>query len=75
MTFMQPDGIPGVILSFYGDWQSGDVKLDEANIDSAWVTLAEAKNYDTVEGLLEEIEMVDKILKGADPDKVEHNYH
>lgn len=74
MTFLQPDGIPGVILSFYGNWKSGEVKLDEDNIDYTWVTLGEAKNYDLVEGLLAEIEMVDKILKGEDPDKVEYNY-
>ncbi len=64
MTFLQPDGVPGVILSFYGDWQRGEVKLDEDSINHAWVTLDEAKNYDLVEGLLEEIEMVDKIYKG-----------
>ena len=75
MTFLQPDGIPSVILSFYGDWRSGEVKLDEDNINFSWVTPEEAKNYDLVEGLLEEIEMAHKILKGADPEQVEFNYH
>lgn len=64
MTFIRPDGIPVVILSYYGEYKSGEVKLNEENIDSAWVSFEEAKAYDMVEGLLAEIEMVDKILKG-----------
>ena len=63
MTFIRPDGVPTVILSFYCDWKSGQVKLDEDNIKYAWVTVKEVKNYDLVEGLFEEIKMVDKILK------------
>lgn len=64
MTFIAPDEIPTIILSFYCDWKSGQVKLDEENINYAWVTVEEAKNYDLVEGLIEEIEMVDKTIKG-----------
>lgn len=63
MTFIAPDGIPTIILSFYCDWKSGQVKLDEENINYAWVTVEEARNYGLVEGLIEEIEMVDKIIK------------
>jgi len=63
LTFVHPDGIPGLILSFYTNYKSGKIKLDRDNINYAWVTLEEAKNYDLVEGLWEEIEMVDKILK------------
>jgi len=63
ITFIRPDGIPVLILSYYAPYKSGQVKLNEENINYAWVTFEEAKNYDLVEGLLEEIEMVDKILK------------
>ena len=59
MTFLHPDGVPGIILSFYVDYKSGKVKLDEDNINFTWVTYKEAKNYDLVEGLIEEIKMVD----------------
>lgn len=43
MTFITPDGIPTVILSFYCDWKSGQVKLNEENINYAWVTAKEAE--------------------------------
>ena len=74
IAFIRPDGIPIIILSFYCPYKSGEVKLDEDSIDYAWVTYEEAKNYDMVEGLLEEIEMVEKILKGEHEDEVEYNH-
>ena len=74
MTFIRTDGIPVVILSFYCPYKSGEVKLDEDHIDYAWATFEEVKKYDLVEGLLEEIEMVDEILKGKDPDEVRYKY-
>lgn len=74
MAFIRPDGVPVVTLSYYGDWKAGDVQLNEENIDYRWVTLEEAKDYDLIEGILEEIEMTDRILKGGDPNEVEYNY-
>ena len=69
LTFVRPDGIPVITFSYYGDWQSSDVQLNEESVDYKWVTYEEAKNYDLIEGILEEIEMVDKILKGGGPHK------
>ena len=63
LTFVIPDGTPCVVLSFYASYVSGKIKHDEDTIDSAWVTLAEAKKYDLIHGIWGEIEMVDKILK------------
>jgi len=74
IAFIRSDGIPAIILSYYCNYKSSEVNLNEENIDYKWVTFEEAKNYDLVEGLLEEIEMVDKILKGADPNKLQYNY-
>lgn len=64
IVFIRPDGIPAIILSWYCPYKSGEVKLDEDGIDYAWVTLEEAKNYDLVDGIWEEIEMVNKRLNG-----------
>ncbi len=73
IAFIRPDGIPTIILSFYTPFKSGEVKLEEEeNTDYAWVSYEEAKEYDLVEGLLEEIEMVDKILKGKNEDDIEY---
>jgi len=57
-----PDGVPSIILSFYCRYVSGEVKLDKDNIDYKWVTAEEAKKYDLIDGILEEIKMVDAAL-------------
>jgi 8-oxo-dGTP pyrophosphatase MutT (NUDIX family) len=63
LVFINKKRIPVVVLSYYAEYESGEVKLDEDSMDYKWVTLKEAKNYDLIAGIWEEIEMVDKILK------------
>ena len=65
LTFIRPDNVPVIVLSYYCDYKSGEVKLDKDNINYAWITRKEAKNYDLVEGLLGEIEMADNELYGV----------
>jgi 8-oxo-dGTP pyrophosphatase MutT (NUDIX family) len=62
MTFIRPDNIPVIILSFYAPYKNGEVKLDEDSINFTWVTYEEAKSYNLVEGLIDEIKMVDEEL-------------
>jgi 8-oxo-dGTP pyrophosphatase MutT (NUDIX family) len=62
ITFIRPDGIPSLILSYYAPYLSGEVILDEDTIDHAWVTPEEAKSYDLIDGIAHEIEMVHEIL-------------
>lgn len=73
LTFIIPDGVPAVVLSFYCPYKSGEVKLDNDSIAYAWVSYEQAKNYDLIKGILEEIEMVDKILKGQNENDVQYN--
>lgn len=73
MTLIRPDGIPLIVLSFFAQYVSGEVALDEDSIEFAWATCAECKNHDLIEGIYEEIEMVDKILKGGDEDEIIKN--
>ena len=63
ITFIRPDGIPVLILSYYAKYKSGQVKLDSDSIKYKWVTVEEANKMDLIDGIAEEIEMVDKILK------------
>lgn len=70
MTIMGSENMPTIVLSFYAKYKSGEVKLDEDSVDFAWVTLQEAEKYDLIDGISEEIVMVDKLLKGVPADKV-----
>ena len=63
ITFIRDDGVPELILSYYAAYVSGEIKHDIDTIDSAWVTLEEAKFYDLIDGIWGEIEMVDKALR------------
>lgn len=72
IVFIKPDGTPCIILSFYCHWKSGEVRLNEENIGYKWVSFEEAKHYQLVPGLLGELEMVDKILKGEDIEQIEY---
>lgn len=63
ITFIRPDNVPVLILSYYAPYKSGDVTLDEDSINFKWVTAKEAKEYDLIDGIQDEIEMVDKILQ------------
>ena len=74
IAFIIPDGTPGIILSFYCPYKSGKIKLDQDNIDYAWITCSQAKKYDLIEGILGEIEMVEKILKGKSKNKLKHKH-
>ncbi|QQG38731.1 MAG: NUDIX domain-containing protein [Candidatus Woesearchaeota archaeon] len=64
LTFIRPDNIPVLVLSLYSDYDKGQVKLSKDMVAYAWVVLEEAKNYQMIEGIYEELEMLDKVLKG-----------
>jgi len=64
LVFIRPDNIPVVTLSYYANWAGGQVVIEKGSVDFAWVTLKEAKKYPMIEGIYEELLMVDKILCG-----------
>lgn len=64
LTFIRPDNIPVLVLSYYAKYQSGEVKLDDDAVGYKWATLAEAKELDMIDGIWEEIELVDSKLAG-----------
>lgn len=63
MTFIRPDNIPVIILSFYAPYQSGEIKLDHESVNHTWATCEELKTHDLIEGIAHEIQMVDEIVK------------
>jgi 8-oxo-dGTP diphosphatase len=64
LVFIRPDGTPTIVVSLFADYDSGEIKLCEDLTEYAWVSLEEAKNYDLIDGIYEEMEMLDKLLKG-----------
>jgi len=68
LSYIRSDGIPTIIMSFYCDYAGGKVRLSGELVEYAWVTGDELSKYKFVPGLREEIELVNKILKGAKHD-------
>ncbi len=64
MVYIRPDGIPCLIVSMYADAVSEKIKLCNALTEYAWVDLEEAKNFDLIEGIYDELVILDKKLKG-----------
>mgnify|MGYP001570109911 CR=1 FL=1 len=65
MVYLRDDGIPCIIVSLYAEPVGEKIKLCNALTEFEWVILDEAKNYDMVEGLYEELEILDNHLKSG----------
>jgi 8-oxo-dGTP pyrophosphatase MutT (NUDIX family) len=63
LSFIRDDGIPTVIVSMFADYCDGEIKLCPDLTEYKWVSLEEAKEYDLIEGIYEELEMLDSFLK------------
>jgi 8-oxo-dGTP pyrophosphatase MutT (NUDIX family) len=63
LTFIRPDNVPVLVLSYYAKYISGEIKLDEDSIEYRWVTVEEALVLDLIPGIYDEIKMVDDLLK------------
>ena len=68
MVYIRPDNIPCLIVSLYGEADSEKIILCHALIEYAWVDLKEAKEYDLIEGIYEELEILDQKLKTGKTD-------
>lgn len=65
MVYIRSDGIPCLIVNFSVEIpEDGQkIRLCNALTDYAWVDIEEAKNYDLIEGIYEELEILDRKLK------------
>lgn len=66
LAYMRSDHIPTIIVSLFATPVGDTVTLCPALTEYAWVTLEEAKQYGLIEGIYEELNMLDRLLKGED---------
>jgi len=65
LATVHEDGAPSLVISCGADWESGEIVLQEAETDKfAWVTLEEAKNYDLLDGIYDELIMATNLMEG-----------
>jgi len=59
------DGAASIVISCLADYKSGEVELQEEETDKyEWVTTEEAKNYELIDGIYDEIMMADALRRG-----------
>lgn len=63
LAYIRPDNYACIIISMFGNYNGGEVTLCKALTEYAWVTLEEAKNYDLIDGIYEELQVLDHFLK------------
>ena len=63
LVYIRSDKIPSLIISLWAESTEGDVRLCDALTEYKWVSLEEAKGYDLIEGIYEELEILDRKLK------------
>ena len=60
------DGYPSLVVSCLADYASGEVTLKEDETDDfKWVSLGEAKGYDLIDGIYDELVMAENKRKGT----------
>ncbi len=65
LATVHTDGSPSLVISCVADYVSGEIKLQaEENDQFAWVNLEEAKNYQLLDGIYDELVMAENQRKG-----------
>ncbi len=68
------DGAPSLVISCLADFVSGKVKLQEGETDQfAWVSLKEAEKYDFIDGIYDELCLVENKRKGIKEEWKRHS--
>lgn len=65
LATIHADGAPSLVISCMADYAGGEVTLQEEETDQyAWVSLDEAKAYDLIDGIYDELAMADAKRRG-----------
>ncbi len=60
LALIRPNGFSTIIVSMHGEHDGGEIQLQKDELtEYAWVTLDEAKDYDLIENIWEQIEKVE----------------
>ncbi len=66
LATVHADGSPSLVISCAADFVSGEVKLQAEESDQfAWVSIEEAKTYQLLDGIYDELVMVENKRKGS----------
>jgi 8-oxo-dGTP diphosphatase len=65
LATIHADGAPSLVISCMADYKSGEVRLQESETDAfEWVSLEDAKGYELIDGIYDELAMADAKRRG-----------
>lgn len=65
LATVHQDGSPSLVISCMADYAAGEIVLQKGELDQyAWVTVEESKKHQLIDGIYDELVMVDKKRKG-----------
>lgn len=65
LATVHADGAPSLVISCLGDYKSGKVTLQEEEaVEFAWISLEDAKQYELIDGIYDELVMAEEQRKG-----------
>jgi 8-oxo-dGTP pyrophosphatase MutT (NUDIX family) len=62
VAFIQSDGVPSIVLSFYCKYKSGEIILDDDATEFAWISAKDVSSYELIQGIDHEIGLVEERL-------------
>ena len=67
LATIHDDGAPSLVISCLAEYEEGEIVLQENETDKyEWVTVEEAKNYDLIDGIWDEIKQVDELINSKE---------
>ena len=65
LATVHADGAASLVISCMAQYDTGKIKLQKGETDkSAWVSLAEAKQYNLIDGIYDELALAEKLRLG-----------
>lgn len=65
LATVHKNGVPSLVISLIADYDSGGVSMQKEELDKhEWVSLEEAKSYDLIDGIYDELVMAENYRKG-----------
>ena len=66
LATVHADGSPSLVVSCIADYAGSEIKLQESElVEHTWVSLAEAKNYELIDGIYDELVMAENHRNGT----------
>lgn len=74
LATVHDDKAPSLVISCMAEWKSGEVVLQQEECDAfAWMSVEDAKQYDLIDGIYDELVMTEQLRNGEQVEWKRHD--